>query len=722
MRANILSLLLLALFSMPLFVDAQEIPHINLPDLIPITADNADQLEAIGRYGTGGIGRPYWISEERIAVSSDLGVWIHDANMLDQPPRLIAEYQGGTPIFSADGSKMLMWSRDTTITMWNVESGEQIDLPTSADEIAAIAPDFSRAALVRYYSMPSWDYRSHATIEFWDLQTPELIGTRELRRLQTSTSRDGSRLHAYSSAGGYNEVIEIRTGETIFSVTDALEGSIGSFGASALSSDGQVLAVVTYTQGSNGLVQLWDVDTGTLLYDDAPSLETHQHPIYSMQFSPDDLLLFISTESTITAWDITTGEQRYTLPLGIVTFSPDGSTIVLQTQDETALYDTSTGERRQTDARLDQAEAFGFRPDSQYLVTCLDGRVQIWNAETFDLVSETVERFYFTPGDLMGMSQDGRRLVTRSDVVHFLNTDTFEMSRVLDQQVSVWNSWLSPDASLLVTGATVWNLQNGTNFHLAPANRPHEVAFSPDSQWIAMASGLEPGCPDSTEPCHTSSAVEIFSVDTGEKVLTVDEVFSTEARFTLFYNVIFSPDGRFLATSNSRYGIRLYDWPALLAGENTQPIAYINQEYGAGDVISLSFSADSTLLAAGYGFICLSSCDGLSVLPGPYIGHIWSVQQAVTGYELDESNAIISLRTFTETRESRIRFTQDNHLLMVDIGRIASPAVPLLWNTRSGEIQFAFSPGSRLIFSLDMRILYTSRAGTVRLWGIPADE
>jgi WD40 repeat protein len=108
--------------------------------------------------------------------------------------------------------------------------------------------------------------------------------------------------------------------------------------AVAFSSDGKTLA-----SGEGSQVQLWDVETGTLLR----TLHGHAKSVRSVAFARDSSLLASASEDkTIRLWDSQTGKSTHILTTSdevhAIAFSPDGSRLASGTRDaKVQLWDTT---------------------------------------------------------------------------------------------------------------------------------------------------------------------------------------------------------------------------------------------------------------------------------------------------------------------------------------------------------------------------------------------
>ncbi|KAK6605130.1 Vegetative incompatibility protein HET-E-1-like protein 7 [Botrytis cinerea] len=198
--------------------------------------------------------------------------------------------------FSPDGKVVASGSRDTTVRLWDVATGESLKTLEGHSEwveSVAFSPDGKVVASGSY----------DKTIRLWDVATGESLQT--------------------------------------------LEGHSNWVTSVSFSPDGKVVASGSHDE----MVRLWDVATGESLQ----TLEGHSNWVTSVSFSPDGKVVASgSYDKTIRLWDVATGESLQTLEghsnwVTSVSFSPDGKVIASGSDDKTIrLCDVATGESLQT--------------------------------------------------------------------------------------------------------------------------------------------------------------------------------------------------------------------------------------------------------------------------------------------------------------------------------------------------------------------------------------
>ncbi len=256
---------------------------------------------ALARLGKGELGQgervvAYSPDGTRLAVGSDIGIWLYDAATGAEVALLEGHTSGVNSVsFSPDGQTLAsgggsIWDGDSTVRLWDVATGQQ----------KAILEGHRDAVRSVSFSPDGWTLASASedgTVRLWDVAT----------RQQKAVLED------HTSA--------------VFSVS--------------FSPDGLTLA----SASEDGTVRLWDVATR----QQKAVLEDHTSAVFSVSFSPDGLTLAsASLDSTVRLWDVATGQQQAVLEghtdrVYSVSFSPDGLTLASASDDDTVrLWDVAT--------------------------------------------------------------------------------------------------------------------------------------------------------------------------------------------------------------------------------------------------------------------------------------------------------------------------------------------------------------------------------------------
>ena len=320
----------------------------------------------------------------------------------------------------------------------------------------------------------------------------------------------------------------------------------------ACSPDGRTIA-----SASGGTIKLWDVATGALKAGPIkPTIDALLPPmndgVMALAFSADgSKLIATGWDAGITMWNAATYTELR-LPRGLEAFalSPDGRTVVARSRDHTALLlDAATGMPRATLAGHHLSPEYGF----------------------------------FTPARVEAVfSPDGRTLATSSPTTLWdVATGAYRATLV---DAYAHRLVFSPDSRTIATmvgnggnDVVLWAADTGA---LKVALRGHAsrmicTAFSPDGCTVATADGV--------------SAVVLWDAETGAPTATLHG--SESAEF-----VVFSPDGRTLATSeegdaDAEAAVKLWD---ASSGALRATLS------GMGEVVfKMTFSPDGRTLTVG---------------------------------------------------------------------------------------------------------------------------
>jgi WD40 repeat protein/serine/threonine protein kinase len=391
----------------------------------------------------------------------------------------------------------------------------------------------------------------------------------------------------------------------------------------AFSPDGKWFAA----PGANQTVTVWDAKR----LERAAVLEGHRSMVNVVVFSPDGRLLgSISgdAEGKTLVWDTARWEKAYELPRSLtwadLVVSPDGRRILIGNQ----VWDLQTASMT---GALDLEPNFAaFSPDGRRLVGIgSSGTVsffdveRLWEKSQFRVLSS--QRVHSYHGRAVAFSPDGKLAASGAEDIVLWDAATQKKLVRLKHSAQVWSVAFSPDGRWLVSthddgSVLVWDvaereLAASLDGHCASV---HSVAFSPDGKRLASAGEDRSAIVWDTERGEKQTVLigdanritsVAFSRD-GERLASSDmdantilwdldgrkpesthEYTGVGGSKASSYCVAFSPDGRFLASTNAVYdcrdGRQVFDLEAM---RRFYPGA-MGQAYGA------AFSPDGKLLA-----------------------------------------------------------------------------------------------------------------------------
>ena len=432
-------------------------------------------------------------------------------------------------VFSPDGRRLASGSWDNIIRLWDGVSGEPVaTLEGHTGELGSIvfSPDGRR--------LVSWS--SVGPIRLWDGVSGEPVATLENASYPVRFSPDGRRL-----ASG-NRLWDGVSGEPVAT----LEGHTGEVYSIVFSPDGSRLVLGSLglaRDNRGGTVRLWDGVSG----EPVATLENDLSR-YRVQFSPDGSRLVSGNR----LWDSVSGEHLATLENAYdILFSPDGRRLAGRSVDNTIrLWDGVSGEHIATlEGHTDDVYSVVFSPDGRRLASRSGDRtVRLWDGVSGEPVA-TLENAY----DIL-FSPDGRRLASRT------YDDTI---RLYDDPIRLWDG---------VSGELVATLEG----HM---DNVYSVVFSPDGRILASENVRR-----STRSWHgADDLILLWNGVSGKHLATL------EGHTEFVGSVVFSPDGRRLASGSSDRTIRL--WHLSDTHTSLTPIPVVSPAIGEQFSISVSIVA-----------------------------------------------------------------------------------------------------------------------------------
>ncbi|MEA5562217.1 serine/threonine-protein kinase [Planktothrix agardhii] len=278
------------------------------------------------------------------------------------------------------------------------------------------------------------------------------------------------------------------------------------------------------------------------------TLSGHRNAITGVAFSPDSQTLASgSQDQTIEIWRLDSGKRWYTLVghsnwITTIAFSPDSKTLASGSRDQTIeIWDMTKGKRWYTlTGHQDGVEAVAFSPNGQFLASgSRDKSIEIWNMNKgkrgFTLTGHQ-DRVYS-----VAFSLDSQKLASGSR----------------DQTVKIWDLNTAKEVQSL-TGHGDW---------------VRSVAFSLNGQLLASAS--------------KNGMIRIWQKQQEKWGL----LRTLRADDQEIFNIIFSPDNRFLVSGGGQGIIDIWDVQKGILLETIKA--------HESDVFTLAFSGDGQWLATG---------------------------------------------------------------------------------------------------------------------------
>jgi RNA polymerase sigma factor (sigma-70 family) len=536
-------------------------------------------------------GKVLAVANQLVTGGDDIRLW--DLATGQELLRL-GPYQNAIPalVFAPDGRTLAAgFFGDKVIRFWETATGKelpQLKLPDSPPCLA-YSPDGK-------ILVSGGDARR--AIHFWNAQTHEEMKLLEDNQPKTERSRiaslcfspDGKSLASTSHTKTIH-LWDVATGKLLRQFQEPW----ASVSTALFSPDGKLLvANATFGLSSNDAIRLWDVATGK----EVRKMNGHSYGLYSLAFSRDGQVLASGgNDCAVRLWEVSTGRELHAAPehcgrVLTLAYARDGRTLATGSVDGTVrLWDPATGNlRRQLATGSGVANRLAFADDGKMLVCASGyGTFHVWDAVT----GQTLRQFQGF-GSLgargsMALSPDGKTLAATgaNKTVRLWDASSGKELRRFDEPDPWIRAAMSADGKLLAT-ASYDSYRREATFRLrdtasgaelrrwkAPQRVVETLVFSPDGKWLASG-GMDEGL----RVWDTATAKE-----RAEFRLPLQERTSCLA---------FAPDGRTLAYArNDSTMVLLETATAKERGhfDNRQSLS----------LVSLAFAPDGKTLVSGGG-------------------------------------------------------------------------------------------------------------------------
>ena len=522
----------------------------------------------------------------RVAVATDIGIWIYDAQTGKELTLLTGHTGRVTSLgFPADGRFLASGSFDGTVRLWDIDTGKQTAVFAGHQAgIAAIAVSPDGKSVVSGGSWGStlilWDTETGEQIKRHTIYTDNLIRRFKIWLDKSITLPNPNAIEALAFSpdgktfvsGHRDSTLRLWDAETGWKSATVKDHKPGGIDGLAFSPDGNMLASST-----------WD---GTILhaFPKGKLLARHSHGVpfpRNLVFSPDGTRIIgsgylgretVGKKRFVHKWDAATGELLMSTPtehtdqLEALAVSPDGNTVLTGSWDGTIhKWDLKTGIDLSTFATGHGrgARALAFSEDGQTLMSTLVhwGR---WGREEQKLFWDTTTGVQISAPDLKETLDEQspnlpNRVTTakigkdRKDIQVQEVATGREMYRITGHKGDIRTFAFSPDRKIIASGSDdetirLWDAITGDEVLKLPTytNEVFAVAFSPDGKILAGG-----GVYDSQ--LGRSDLIRLWEMPSG-RILTTLTGHTSTVRVLRF-----SPDGKTLASSSDDGTILLWD-------------------------------------------------------------------------------------------------------------------------------------------------------------------
>jgi WD40 repeat protein len=468
------------------------------------------------------------------------------------------------PSFRKDGKSLLAvigpWTNDDTsgrrneIRVWDARTGDVVRKIRAGDRQSFVSACFSPDG--RTIATSSFD----TTLRLWDAQDGhEIRAFRGHRNCTNSVafSPDGDRI-ASTSDDGSARVWDTQTGECLI----VLRGHRGAFNTVVFSPDGRRLV----TGGTDDTARVWDATAGP----ESRTISASRSSVRALAFSLDGHRLVTGDfDGVLKLWEFPSGRllkiwPAHSQPVWDVTFNRDGTMIASAAGNWTStadplgqvhIWDAATGSLvHKWPAHRKVAWHVRFFPDGRRLASS-GGEISEFGQEIilWDLANDTQRTIPVPEGGVrsLAVSRDGRRISAgMRNVIRTWDAETGESYPPIEQpSIDTVCLDYSPDGRTLFsttgTGSlAVWDVMTG---------RLLRTLHSDSSMTTGVAVNLAGTRVATVGTDHT---VKVWDTTTYRLLVTL-RGHGLDDRGV--YGVAFSPDGRWIASSDDSGVVRIWD-------------------------------------------------------------------------------------------------------------------------------------------------------------------
>ena len=399
---------------------------------------------------------------------------------LDSPKKYLVK----NLIFNQDGNKLFGYSNQQIIS-WDLDTGNYRILIESRNRICSLNLAYEADFLVFACE--------NGVVYIWDLNTEEFINqfsTHSGIVLSVKVTED-NQIIACSIKDKIVEVWNLNNYESI----QTLQSQSYNISLIDISRNGKYLA----TGSGEKIIKVWDINTGLYLQ----SLSGHLSEINAITFSnTNKILATASVDRTVKIWNITTGKCLKTLQgradfVHSAILSNDNRTVISGSQHSINFWDISSQQCIST-----------FFETKDWLSSLIVSQDEKTNACANISNEDNFIRVWQIDDLNISLNQNKNQNKNQSNQ---------RPNKILKgHEDNIWSIAFNPNGTKIVSGSSdrtvkIWNTQTGQCLKtFLGHNRPVlSVSFSPDGNTVAS--------------CGGHSIIKLWNIETGECFQTIQE-------------------------------------------------------------------------------------------------------------------------------------------------------------------------------------------------------
>jgi WD40 repeat protein len=327
--------------------------------------------------------------------------------------------------------------------------------------------------------------------------------------------------------------------------------------------------------GVDKLIKLWEITS-----KDIPLLAEHTGAVESVAFSPDGTKIASgASDRTIKIWDRATGVELATLtghgePVISIVFSPDSKTLVSSSADRSIrLWDVTSGnelprspsQQQSFTGLINPSPYITLAPDGKKLLAWIPGNDKRMSIGVYDLASGAELSMINDQGrhvHALAFSADGKTTATAGKDGSVRVWDLEKRGQMVpggdwflfDKGVGVGDIALTPDSKTLIVTSDTGEVKVCTI-----AKKEVVRSFKAHSHGIR-------GCQVSLDgkrfaTMSSDNVVKLWDLATGQELRSWDMNTPAVDRGGFITSIVFSADGKQLATGNANTALFVLDLP-----------------------------------------------------------------------------------------------------------------------------------------------------------------